>query len=78
MWAKKGRKVCLNVPPKGTNLSLIAAVGKDKIYGFQIFQGSLTAKDFGAFLVNVIDNDPHIKTNLFSFVRMLQYTKLGY
>lgn len=68
IYARKGKKVCLSIPPKGTNISIIAATGVKGLYGFQVIQGGLSGGDFACFIVNLINNYPQIKLNLDIFV----------
>jgi len=63
-YSKKGKKFTLQCPPKGTNHSVIAAVTKEKILCYQIFQGSVKSQDFGAFVLNMITNIDEVKGNL--------------
>ncbi len=46
------------------NITVIAALNHEKILGFRILKGSLTAKDFGAFLLGVINNLPGLKNQI--------------
>ena len=64
IWARKGKKVVLNVPPRTTNTSVLAAVSLKGICGFQLFNGAVTALDFGAFICSLINSHPTIKQNL--------------
>jgi hypothetical protein len=41
---------------------LIAAITEDKILGFQVMKGSVKGKDFGAFLVNLINSLPLVNS----------------
>ena len=43
---------------------MIVAIGFDRVYGFQIFDGSITAKDYGDFLINILDNYQDIRQNI--------------
>ena len=43
---------------------MIEAIGFDKIYGFQIFDGSITATDYWNFILNIIDFYHEIKNNI--------------
>lgn len=44
----------MEAPPKTTKLSLILAVSKNKIYGGQLFDGSIKGSDFGLFIINIL------------------------
>ena len=45
--------ICV-VPPKGQNISLLAATTDENILGFMLFKGSVKANDYGAFLLQII------------------------
>jgi len=53
------------------NLRLTAAVSPEKIYGFQILEGGITAKDFGCFLINLLNSNQEIKEDLDSTIFLL-------
>jgi hypothetical protein len=59
-YAKKGRKCVVEVHPKTSNISVLAAITQSCLLGFQIFRGSVKAKDFGCFLINLIEFSPEI------------------
>lgn len=46
------------------NLSGLCAISKSKVVGFMIFQGSVTAKDFAAFIIKILQNNAEIKNNI--------------
>jgi len=52
------------VAPKSKNLSIVTVIDEIKTLGFQIFEGSVTAKDYGFFLLELIINFLEIKNNL--------------
>ena len=62
-YAKKGRVLTLKIKPKCTNISVVAAVMKNKLIGFQIFEGSVSSKDFGGFLIGLILQNKDILIN---------------
>ncbi len=43
---------------------MIVAIGFDNIYGFQIYDGSITAEDYGDFIVNILRNHEEIRLNI--------------
>ena len=50
-------EVCIYEYKKRTkNFSVIAAMTDEEVLGYQIFQKGTTARDFGAFLINLIDS----------------------
>lgn len=54
-YAHKKEHCIYKVGDKTKNFSVLAAISEDKILGYQIFKGSVTAKDYGSFLVNLIN-----------------------
>jgi len=48
---------------RSQNFSVIAAITNSKIIGYQIFQGSITAEDFGAFLSLLLNHNSDILEN---------------
>jgi len=52
----KNKQPCFRkINAKTKNISVIAAITDEKILGYQPIQGSVTAKDFGSFIVNLIN-----------------------
>jgi hypothetical protein len=62
-WARKGEKCVKRVAPQHRNTSIVAAISQSEILGFQIFRGSVNARDFGCFLINLIECYPEILEN---------------
>ena len=40
---------------------MIVAMGVDRIYGFQLFYGSISSPDFAGFIINILDHYDEIK-----------------
>ena len=47
---------------------MIVAIGVDRIYGFQLFDGSIKSEDFGAFIINILDTYAEIRGNASKYV----------
>ena len=59
-YAKIGEKCWIKTTGQGDNYSVLAAITKSKVLGFQIFKGSTTAEDFGAFFASLLNNNQDI------------------
>lgn len=64
IYSKKGKRICLKVPPRGTNQTVLAAIGINDFYGFRILKGGATASDFGAFLCDLLSKNPDVRNDL--------------
>ena len=53
-WSKKGKEVVIKVPGKSINITLILAVTRTKILGYQIYIPGVLGCDFACFLINLI------------------------
>ena len=62
-YAKLGEKCWINTTGKRDNYSVLAAITKSNVLGFQIFKGSITAEDFGAFIALLLNNNQNILSN---------------
>ena len=60
-YSPKNQKFLVTAPKINHNISMIVAIGFDIIYGYQIFDGSIKAEDFGFFMINILDNHPEIR-----------------
>jgi len=59
-YSKKGERCEINSKPKTANLTVISAITKEKVLGYQMFKGGVNADDFGGFLMSLIHNYPDI------------------
>jgi len=50
------------------NFTVIAAITKKKILGYQIFKGSPKAQGIGAFMISLLENNPQILENPSQYV----------
>jgi len=66
------------MPPKEKKMSLILAVSKNKLFGAQLFEGSVKGSDFGAFLINVIVNNEELYSNIDNVYFYLDNEKIHY
>ena len=60
-YSPKNQKFLVTAPKINHNISMIVAIGFDRIYGYQIFDGSIKQEDFGFFMINILDNHPEIR-----------------
>jgi hypothetical protein len=63
-YQKKNLPLKLICPARQKKISVIAAIKKDTVLGIQMIEGNVTSKTYGAFFLNLIKNNPNIKTNL--------------
>ena len=63
-YSPRGTKFRVIEPPQITNISVVAAINQNGLIGYQIFDGSVKAKDFASFLGELIRNNDDIKNNL--------------
>jgi len=63
-YSKIGQRCSVGTFAKGKNFSVITAITKGQILGFQIFIGGVNATAFGAFLINLIIQVPDIQLTL--------------
>ena len=61
---KLAKDVTLIQPITLENYSVISAITKTKILGYQIYRGAITGKEFGAFMINFLLNNKEILANL--------------
>lgn len=62
-YAKKGKRCIIRAKNKGNNISLIAAITKKRLLGYQIFRSSIKANDFAEFIIEILNQFPEIKDN---------------
>jgi len=67
-YSKIGETCWIKTIAKTQNFSVIAAITKNKILGFQIFKGSITAEDYGAFIASLLNNNQRILKNPSQYV----------
>ena len=53
-WTKKGKEFVQKIPQPSKNITLILAITKTKILGYQIYVPGVNGKDFVCFLINMI------------------------
>jgi len=75
-YAKNSSRCIYNVEKRTENLSLIAAMTQDRILGFQVIKGSVTAKDFGAFLVSLINSTQLVNDGLDKYVFFMDNARI--
>lgn len=63
-YSKVGEPVIYSRKNMSANYSVICAVTQDRILGYQVFQGGVTAEAFGSFIINLLDDNQEIKDNL--------------
>ena len=54
-YSPKYQKFNVTKAKAPVNISMIVAMGVNKIFGFQIFLGSIKSTDFAAFIINIVD-----------------------
>jgi DNA-binding NarL/FixJ family response regulator len=59
-WARKGQRCVVRTFPQTHNTTVITAITQHDILGFQIFRGSVKGRDFGCFLMNLIEYYPDL------------------
>ncbi len=59
-YSKVGEKCLTMSSPKSENYTVISAITKGKILGYQLFKGGVTADDFGAFIALMLQKNPEI------------------
>ena len=67
-YSKIGERCLVTTGLKGQNYSVIAAITKSKILGYQIIKGSIKADDFGAFIASLLNNNPNILKNRSQYI----------
>ena len=67
-YAKLGKPYVIRGSVSSHNFSVIAAITSEKILGLQIYEKSVSAKDFGCFLVTLLNANPEIRNNLDNYV----------
>ncbi len=67
-YTKKGQPCKSPGPLKGQNYSVIAAITRGRIIGYQIFLGGIKAEDFGGFLSSLLNNFRDFQENINKYV----------
>ena len=67
-YFKVGERCTYGTYAKGKSFSVITAITKGQILGFQIFVGGVKATTFGAFLINLIKQVPDLQFNPGNYV----------
>ncbi len=49
-----GTEFVVTQKPKKRRFSLLAAITKDKLIGYMVFEGSVKAADYGSFVLEII------------------------
>jgi len=75
-YSKIGEKCLTKTSAKTENYSVVAAITKSKILGFQIFKGSVNATGFGAFVSSLLKNNPEILKKPSSYVFFMDNAKI--
>ena len=63
-YSKTGESFKIIEEPRKYNLTLIAAITSLKLLCYKFFKDAIKGSDFGAFILEVIENNPEIKKNL--------------
>ena len=75
-YSKIGQKCFVAAKSKSVNYSVIAAVAKEKMLGFQIIKGGVTANCFGAFLCNLLKYNQTLLTNRSKYVLFMDNARI--
>ncbi len=59
-YSKVGQKCMITSGLKTQNYSVIAAITKSKVLGFQIYKGSISSEEFGGFIISLLISNPII------------------
>ena len=62
-YSKIGESCFVSANLKSQNYSVVAAITKSKIIGYQIFKGSVAAEEFGSFIASLLNENPEILLN---------------
>lgn len=62
-YSKVGEKCWVKTNAKTQNYTVLAAITRTQVLGFQIFKGSVTAEDFGAFISSLLNRYSRILLN---------------
>lgn len=60
----------------GTNISAAVAISNEGLVGMQLFEGSINGEDFGAFMMQILEKNDHIKNNLSDYVFFMDNCKI--
>ena len=63
-YAKVGEECYVKSDPKSANYTAISAITKSKVIGYQFYKGGVTGQEFGAFIINLLLNNPEMLENL--------------
>ena len=53
-YAPAGEPFVMGMKPKKERVSLLAAITKDRLLGYQVIQGSVKAQDYGSFILELL------------------------
>ena len=67
-YSKIGEKCLISADLRSQNYSVIAAITKLKIVGYQIFKGGVNAEDFGSFIASLLNSNPEILNNRAKYI----------
>ncbi len=67
-YAQNSKPCVYKVGRKGKNISLLAAMTEKEVLGYQIFKGSVSAQDYGTFIINLIRANGLQEKNLDNYV----------
>ena len=63
-YAEAGKPFVVNMKPKKERVSLLAAITKERVLGYQVFQGSVKAEDYGSFILELLSSNEQLLYNL--------------
>ena len=67
-YSKIGERCLVSANFRSQNYTVIAAITKSRILGYQIFKGSVKAEDFGSFIASLLNEYPEILQNRSKYV----------
>jgi hypothetical protein len=67
-YSKKNVPYIVQTASKTQRITCLLCISEEKVIGCQLFDGSVTAEDYGAFILNVIGYNINIRKNLNKYV----------
>jgi len=67
-YSKIGEPLCMTGFSRAENYSLVAAITKSEVLGYQIFRGSVAAEEFGAFIMSLLQSKPQILESCANYI----------
>ena len=75
-YGKLGEKVTFEFSKKIQSLHLLAAISENKLLGFRIFSEPITTKNYGGFIIDLLNNNKEIKNNLHNYAFFMDKSKI--